>query len=198
MSGSSRDPGADLRTRFEEVALPLLGPLYGAAVRMTDRERAADLVQETCLRAYRTFANFTPGTNAKAWLFTIMYSVFVNTYRKSQREPKVVSLDELEARFERTLDVPDATAHLEILRNPELEWRGSAAEQALRRLPEEFRLAVLLVDVEELSYEEAAAVAACPLGTLRSRLFRARKMLWLELQEYARKLGYVKGRREGQ
>jgi len=197
MSGSSRDPGADLRTRFEEVALPLLGPLYGAAVRMTDRERAADLVQETCLRAYRTFANFTPGTNAKAWLFTIMYSVFVNTYRKARREPTVVSLDELEARFDRTLDVPDATGLVEILRNPELDWKGSEADQALQRLPEEFRLAVLLVDVEELSYEEAAAVAHCPMGTLRSRLFRGRKMLWLELQDYARKRGYVKGGREG-
>lgn len=197
MSGSSRDPGPDLRARFEEVALPLLGPLYGAAVRLTDRERAADLVQETCLRAYRTFANFTPGTNARAWLFTILYSVFVNTYRKGRREPRVVSLDELEARFDRTLDVPDAAAHVDVLRNPELDWKGSEAEQALQRLPEEFRLAVLLVDVEEMTYEEAAQVAACPLGTLRSRLFRGRKMLWLELQEYARKRGYVKGRREG-
>jgi RNA polymerase sigma-70 factor, ECF subfamily len=197
MGGSKRVPGADLRTRFEETALPLLGSLYGAAVRLTDRERAADLVQDTCLRAYRTFANFTPGTNAKAWLFTIMYSVFVNSYRKGRREPPVVSLDELEARFDRTLDVPDATAHVEILRNPELDWKGSEAERALQRLPEEFRAAVLLVDVEELTYEEAAQVAACPLGTLRSRLFRGRKMLWLELQDYARKRGYVKGGREG-
>ena len=197
MGGSARNPGADLRARFEETVLPLLGPLYGAAARLTDRERAADLVQETCLRAYRTFASFTPGTNAKAWLFTIMYSVFVNAYRKSRREPPLVSLDELEARFDRTLDVPDSTAHVAILRNPELDWKGSEAEQALQRLPEEFRVAVLLVDVEELTYEEAAVAAACPLGTLRSRLFRGRKMLWLELQEYARKRGYLKGGREG-
>lgn len=162
-------------------------------MRLTRRhEDTADLVQETLLRAYRTFASFKPGTNAKAWLFTIMYSIFVNAYQRAQREPDMETVQLLEDRFQRSLEIPDWNAHLEILNNPRLEWRGSEAEQALERLPESFRLAVLLVDVQELSYEEAAAVAQCPLGTLRSRLFRARKSLALELQGYARRIGYLK------
>jgi len=180
------------RARFEAVAMPCLDALHGTALRLTRRrEDAADLVQETFLRGYRTFSNFVPGTNGKAWLFTIMYSVFVNAYRKRGREPETVSLDDLEARFDRSLELPDQKAHLEILQNPNLDLKGSEVEQALQRLPESFRVAVLLVDVEDLSYEEAAAVTQSPLGTLRSRLFRGRKMLALELVDYARRMGYV-------
>ncbi len=181
------------RSRFEALAMPCLGALRSTALRLTRRaEDAADLVQETFLRAYRTFSNFTPGTNGKAWLFTIMYSIFVNAYRKGRREPETVSLHELEARFERSLDIPDWKAHLEVLQNPNLNLKGSEVEQALQRLPESFRLVVLLVDVEGLSYEEAAAVTQSPVGTLRSRLFRGRKMLALELGDYARRMGYVR------
>ncbi len=181
------------RSRFEALAIPCLGALHGTALRLTrSLEDAADLVQETFLRAYRTFSNFTPGTNGKAWLFTIMYSIFVNAYRKGQREPETVSLDELETRFERSLEIPDWNAHLEVLQNPNLDLKGSEVEQALQRLPDSFRLAILLVDVEDLSYEEAAAVTQSPVGTLRSRLFRERKMLALELSDYARRMGYVR------
>lgn len=173
--------------------MPCLDALHGTALRLTRRpEDAADLVQETFLRAYRTFSNFTPGTNGKAWLFTIMYSIFVNAYRKGQREPDTVSIQELEARFERSLEIPDWKAHLEILQNPNLDPKNSEVEQALQRLPESFRLAILLVDVEEMSYEEAAGVTQCPVGTLRSRLSRGRKMLALELSDYARRMGYVR------
>src|SRR5229473_4788028 len=92
----------DNRTRFEAAALPLIGTLHRTAFRLTrSREDAADVVQETFLRAYRTFSNFAPGTNCKAWLFTIMYSVFVNRYRKAKREPMLVSLEEVEERFHR-------------------------------------------------------------------------------------------------
>ncbi len=176
------------RVQFEAAALPFTNPLYNTALRLTHRaENASDLVQETYLRAYRTYHNFTAGTNCKAWLFTILYSVFVNKYRKDQREPEVVSLDELEEKFQRCL----VAAEWDPLRalNP-LEV-GTEVDQALNRLPEAFRLALLLVDVEEMTYEEAAAVLNCPVGTVRSRLFRARKLLFVELQQYAQKKGYV-------
>ena len=171
------------RAQFEAVALPFMKSLYNTALRLTRRpEGASDLVQETYLRAYRTFSNFTPGTNCKAWLFTIMYSIFVNKYRKEQREPESVSLEELEEKFHRSLAAAEW--------DPNIREIGMEVDQALKQLPESFRLAVLLVDVEEMSYEEAAAILSCPIGTLRSRLFRARKLLFLELQPYAQKKGY--------
>jgi len=177
------------RVQFEATALPFTKSLYNAALRLTRRpEDAGDLVQETCLRAYRTFHNFTPGTNCKAWLFTILYSVFVNKYRKDQREPEAISIDELEEKFHRFLTTAEWDPHWAM--NP--REVGTEVDQALNQLPEGFRLAVLLVDVEEMSYEEAAVVLNCPVGTVRSRLFRARKLLFLELQQYALKKGYVR------
>jgi len=178
------------RERFEALALPVSGAMFGFAVRLTrDRDRAADLVQDAFLRAYRTFDSFRPGTNAKAWLFQILYSVFVNEYHKERRRPSVLSMDELDRRYEQTLEIPDWEACRAVLENPALERRPSEVAQAVAGLPEDFRDALLLVDVEELSYEEAAAVMGCPLGTLRSRLYRARKLLAVELQEYSRRVG---------
>ena len=137
-------------------------------------EDAADLVQETYLRAYRTFSNFRQGTNAKAWLFTIMRSVFANDYRKKQRTPQLVAVEEMEARWERKIELVDPDAHRVITESPRLERRPSEVERALEELPEGFREAIVLVDVGELSYEEAAQVVGCPVGTLRSRLHRGR------------------------
>ena len=178
----------DKRIRFEAAALPFAKSLYNMALRLTHRpEDARDLVQETYLRAYRTFHNFTPGTNCKAWLFTILYSIFVNKYHKEQREPEVVSIEELEEKFHHSLAAGEWDPHW-ALNSIEV---GLEVDQALNRLLEPFRLTVLLVDVEEMSYEEAAAVLNCPVGTVRSRLFRARKILFVELQQYALKNGYA-------
>jgi RNA polymerase sigma-70 factor (ECF subfamily) len=152
-------------------------------------------VQETYLRAYRTFANFKEGTSCKAWLFTILYSIFVNQYRKDQRAPDTVSMDELEAVFHQTLADDSWESEFDALAGSELNWQRPEVSQALGKLPEEFRAAVLLVDVEELNYEEAAGVLNCPVGTLRSRLFRGRKLLFLELRDYAQKMGFLKGAR---
>lgn len=180
----------DPRARFEALALPLLRPLYNTALRLTRRpEDASDVVQETCLRAYRTFANFSPGTNAKAWLFTIMYSVFVNRYRKEQRAPGTVPLEEAESGW---AGRRPASSGQPTLPGPEVTDLAPPVRLALDRLPEAFRSAVLLVDLEELSYEEAAAVLKCPVGTLRSRLFRARRALFLELRPYADRMGYAR------
>ncbi len=176
------------RVHFEAAALPLTKSIYNTALRLTRRhEDAGDLVQETYLRAYRTFQNFTPGTNCKAWLFTILYSVFVNKYRKDQREPEAVSIDELEEKFQSNLIAVGTDPFLSL---NQLEV-GTEVDQALNSLPEAFRSVLLVVDVEEMTYEEAATVLNCPVGTVRSRLFRARKLLFIELQQYALKKGYV-------
>ena len=178
--------------QFEAVALPFMNALYNKALHLTrSPEDAADLVQETFLRAYRTFANFAEGTNCKAWLFTILYSIFVNRYHKTQREPDTVSIEEFEETYHHGLADPLWDDDFAVLVGSELDWQGPEVSQALARLPEDFRAAVLLVDVEEFSYEEAAAVLNCPVGTLRSRLFRARRVLFVELRDYARKVGFI-------
>lgn len=180
----------DTRVRFESLALPFMKSLYSAALRLTRQaEDASDVVQETYLRAYRTFANFQAGTNAKAWLFKIMYSVFVNQYHRKRREGESVELEQVEARFAAALATgpPSARQHLD---NWGTAAHGPEVEEALQALPTEFRMVVLLIDVEEMSYEEAADALGCPVGTVRSRLSRARKMLFLGLKEYAEKLGY--------
>ena len=194
MPGETKGDSQDRRARFEATALPFMRAVYNTALRLSHRpEDASDLVQDTYLRAYRSFDAFVPGTNCKAWLFTILYSVFINRYRKEQRTPRGVSIEELEERY-----------HVHLKANPLLDprpgggpsERGSLdgrVEDALQQLPESFRSAVLLVDVEDLSYEEAAAALGCPVGTLRSRLFRARRLLFGALQEYARQTGHLKG-----
>lgn len=194
MASSGTNETETASARFEAVALPFMDALYNKALQLTRRpEDAGDLVQETFLRAYRTFGNFTEGTNGKAWLFTILYSIFINKYRKEQREPDTVSLDELEETFQQTLADHDWEATFIALVDSERDWTGPEVREALGQLPENFRTAILLVDVEGLTYEEAAAVVMCPVGTLRSRLFRARRMLFVALRNYARKMGFIRG-----
>ena len=174
--------------RFENAALPFMGALYHKALVLTRRpEDASDLVQETYLRAFRNFSGFTEGTNCKAWLFTIQYSIFVNKYRKAQREPELLSIDEMDEAFHRAIE--DTSWENDFAA---LDWKEPEVDEALGKLPGDFRAAVLLVDVEELSYEEAATVLACPVGTLRSRLSRARRMLFVELRDYARTKGFCR------
>jgi RNA polymerase sigma-70 factor, ECF subfamily len=186
---SARDR-ADRRARFEAEALPLLPALHRTALRLTrDAQLAADLVQDTCLRAYRAFEQFTAGTNIRAWLFSIMYSVFNTGYRKARRESTGMQMAALEAEYERWLggaDEPPAT------QSPDAaaDAMDPRVERALDELPEAFRNAVMLVDVGELSYEEAATVMNCAVGTVRSRLSRARKCLFGALLTYARETGY--------
>ena len=182
------------RAEFEAIALPCLQPLYNAARRLAHApDDAEDLVQETYLRAYRTFENFTRGTNCKAWLFTIMYSVYINQYRRSQRRGPTVSLYDLEERFQRYIETPNDA---EVAAETVAAWGvrvGPEVEEALKRLPPDFRAPVILVDVEDLSYDEAAAVLRCPVGTVRSRLFRARRLLVAALRDYAAQAGFGRG-----
>lgn len=186
MSGTPPPGGQDVRLEFEQLALPHMAALHRTARRLARRpEDAADLLQETFLRAFRTFGNFRRGTNAKAWLFTILYSVFVNRYHRSRLEPEATDPADLDTRFAAIVD-PPADEVIDALRGA---WAPDV-DVALAALPESFRTAVLLVDVGELSYEEAAAAASCPVGTLRSRLFRGRKALVVALADYARRRGY--------
>lgn len=182
--------GATRRARFEQVIAPLYPVLYRTARRLArSGPDGQDLVQETCLRAFRTLDNFTPGTNAKAWLFTILYSVFINRARRARLEPEPMAGDQIDARYaghvEATVDTPVVT------------WTEPEVERALDALPEAFCAAILLVDVEELTYEEAAGVLNCPVGTLRSRLFRGRKLLMISLAEFASRAGFTVVKGEG-
>ncbi len=161
--------------------------LYRTARRLSRRtEDASDLVQETFLRAYRTFDSFQDGTNAKAWLFTILYSIVANRWRRERRAPDELSLDDADGRFGQALAGAGADAEQQLLSrldaSPEIDT-------ALRQLPEWYRAAVLLVDVEELTYDEAAAALECPVGTVRSRLARGRRLLFLALRDYAVRTG---------
>lgn len=178
--------------RFEAEALPYLGQLYGAALRLTGNPAdAEDLVQQTALRAYAAFEQFERGTNLKAWLFKILTNTFISSYRKKQREPKTVSADEndefslFDVLIEKT-----GTPEAQILdRIPDDEVR-----HALERLPEQFRTAVLLADVEGFAYQEIADMMDVPIGTVMSRLHRGRKALQKALWEYARERGLVEDR----
>jgi len=180
----------DRRQAFERLALPFAPALYRTAHRLVGRpDDASDVVQETFLRAYRTFDNFEPGTNAKAWLFTVLYSIVSNRWRAERRRPEEVTVDDVESRFGMALASPEANSEQALLARLEA---SAEVDEALRALPDNQRLVVLLVDVEELSYEEAAAVLACPVGTVRSRLARGRRQLFVLLSDYARRTGAVR------
>lgn len=194
-ASASRGGASDRRRRFEALALPHLELLYRTALGLVrEPSEAEDLVQETCLRAYRTFDNFEPGTNEKAWLFTILYSIVSNLRRSRRRKPPPGSLEEgAEDEGSPQREIVDWSGYEEIVSNPRLHWDGSQAQRAVGALPLEFAQAVLLVDLAELSYEEAAAVIGCPVGTVRSRLSRARRRLAGRLRELAASYGLEAG-----
>lgn len=179
---------------FEEVAMPQADALYGAALRMTrDPTQAEDLVQETLLRAYRFWHKFQQGTNIKAWLFRIQTNIFINKYRKKQTEMRVIDDrqdDEVVHRYaadESTPYLPPETRE-DFLKH----LLGDEVMRALDALPFEFRMTVLLADMHDLSYKEIAEVLDCPVGTVMSRLHRARKQLQQNLFEYAQQEGVIR------
>jgi RNA polymerase sigma-70 factor, ECF subfamily len=189
-TAAAEDPA--LRARFERDVMPLLPSLYAAALRMTRNPTdAEDLVQETYLRAYRGFGGFQEGTNLKAWLYRILTNNFINTYRKKQREPQTVEgpedLDEWYLYDRLGGRNVELSAETEVLdRMPD-----EAVKAALESLPENFRLPVLLADVEGFSYKEIAEIMDTPIGTVMSRLHRGRKALQRALWETAKERGLV-------
>lgn len=191
--GTVRSSGSpeEMEGRFERDALPLLRDLYGAAVRLTrDPTDAEDLLQETYLRAYRGFAGFEEGTNLRAWLYRILTNSYINMYRKKQREPQTISEDEVEEWYlygkfaERGAEPSAEVTALEAL--PDEDVRA-----ALDALPEQFRIAVLLADVEGFAYKEIAAILDVPIGTVMSRLHRGRRALEKALMDVMRERGIV-------
>ncbi len=199
----ARRPAAELseddKRRFQKEALPLLDSLYGGALRMTRNPAdAEDLIQETMLRAYRSFDRFEPGTNLKAWLFRIMTNAYINTYRKKQREPQKVSQDEVED-FDLYRELKDHDPQFSV--TPETIVLDGLVDSditdAIEDLPEQFRLAVILSDVEGFSYAEMAEIMDVPMGTVMSRLHRGRKALQKRLWGLARDRGIVKGPKDG-
>ena len=181
------------RKRFEADALQYMNQLYSAALRYTKNPSdAQDLVQDTFAKAYVSFHQFEPGTNLKAWLYRILTTTFINTYRKDQRRPQL-SDKELE-----DWQIADASSHTsdqgKSAEDVALEnLPDSDIKRALAEIPEEFRIAVYLADVEGFSYKEIAEIVGVPTGTVMSRLHRGRKQLREKLTDYAREFGYVKG-----
>ena len=182
------------QARFAELAMPYMSALYSAALRMTrNPSDAEDLVQETYLRAYRGFGGFQDGTNLKAWLYKILTNTFINTYRAKKRRPEQVDLDDTEDFFlYRRLGGLEA---VEAQRSPESEVLDAIPDElvkeALESLPEQFRMAVLLADVEGFSYKEIAEIMDVPIGTVMSRLHRGRKALQKQLWEFGRERGLL-------
>jgi RNA polymerase sigma-70 factor (ECF subfamily) len=180
-----------LKERFERDVLPLLPNLYAAALRLTrNPSDAEDLLQETYLRAYRGFSGFQEGTNLRAWMYRILTNTFINSYRKKQREPQTVSDEDLEDwyLYDRLGGAgAEASAETSVLeRIPDED-----VQRALEALPEQFRIAVWLADVEGFSYKEIAEILDIPIGTVMSRLHRGRKSLQKGLWETVRERGLV-------
>lgn len=193
MANSEKNiPSPELKLRFENEALGYIDMLYGTALRMTKSvPDAQDLVQETYAKAYAAFHRFEEGTNLKAWLFKILTNTFITNYRKKQRDPYRGGSDEL-VDWNLTRASSNASAGL---KSAEIEALDLISDKkiidALMQLPEEFRLVVYLADVEGFSYKEISEIMQTPLGTVMSRLHRARKILRELLEDYLAKEGQL-------
>ncbi len=184
--------GGDRSREFEAVALVHLDALYQFALRLThNRSEAEDLVQETCLRAFRSFHRFNPGTNCRAWLFTILRNAFLNRIRQAGRDVLAGESVDLES-----TTFPGVAETLPARGHPDEEFFQTVlhgdVDRALKALPLPFREVVILADLEGLAYKEIAQVVGCPIGTVMSRLSRGRGLLRQALGRFAQEHGYVK------
>jgi RNA polymerase sigma-70 factor (ECF subfamily) len=179
---------------FDSQTMPYVDSLYNTAYRMAgNAQDAEDLVQETFYKAYKYYDKFEEGTNLKAWLFKILKNTFINNYRKRKLEPRSVEFGEIEDTFERVRLQDSAERHS----NPEEQYfsglMDEGVKKALDALPHDYKMVVILADLEDFSYKEIAEILECPVGTVMSRLYRGRKLLERALLKYARNHGYLRG-----
>ncbi len=174
---------------FENELIPHIDALHNFAYNLTFSEAYAnDLVQETYLKAYRSIESYNPGTNAKAWLFKILKNIYINDYRSRSRRPSKVALDDVYVQSESSN--ANEAAYIDLRKEIFDDMMGDEVTIALNSLSEQFKTIILLADVEGFSYEEISKILDIPIGTVRSRLFRARNMLKEKLLSYAEDKGY--------
>jgi RNA polymerase sigma-70 factor, ECF subfamily len=178
---------------FEAAAMPFLDALYNTAYRMTrNAQDTEDLIQETYLKAYKHFDKFEAGTNLKAWLFKIMKNTFINSYRKNQAIPPLTDFSDIEGSFEDRVH-PDSNRQI---KNPEDELLDDVLDEDVQRalddLPPDYRMVILLADIEGFAYKEISEILEIPSGTVMSRLYRGRKLLEEAMLRYAREHGYLR------
>lgn len=183
-----KNDSAQKRDDFEREALVHLDTLYSVALRLTgNKSDAEDLVQDTVLKAYRAWDKYEAGTNCRAWLVTIMRNNFINKYRRESRRPGTIQYDTVEdiSIFEHVQEKDPEGSFFRFIVDAEVK-------RAIQDLPEEFRIPVVLSDVEGMSYAEIAEILELPVGTVKSRLFRGRRRLQQRLYDYAVEMGYVR------
>ena len=186
------------RKEFEDIAMEHIDSLYSMAIRLVfNKEEAEDLVQETYLKAYRFFDTFQKGTNIKAWLFKILRNTFINKYRKTVNLPSEIFYEDVESvnsnlSYKQESDSGELTDTLESKYNELGNLMEDDVKRAIDSLPIEYKEAILLSDVEELSYNDIAEITNVPIGTVKSRLNRGRKLLQKSLWEYAKDRGFIK------
>jgi len=174
---------------FEEEFLPQVDALYTFAYHLTyNEEDANDLVQETYLKAYRFIDRYHEGTNAKAWLFKILKNIFINQYRKKSKQPTRVDYEEVINYHDE--EESSYSSYMDLREEMFQHMMGDEVTNAINALPVDFRVVILLCDIEGFTYEEISKIIDIPIGTVRSRLHRARNMLKEKLKEYANSLGY--------
>ena len=174
---------------FESEFLPQIDALYNFAFHLTyNEEDANDLVQETYLKAYRFIDNYEVGTNAKAWLFKILKNAFINNYRKKSKQPTKVDYEEIVTFHDE--DDSQYSSYHDLREEMFQHMMGDEVTNAINSLPVDFRTVILLCDIEGFTYEEISKIVDIPIGTVRSRLHRARNMLKEKLENYAKSLGY--------
>jgi RNA polymerase sigma-70 factor (ECF subfamily) len=182
-------PTGDRHARFNEEMVPFMDALYNYAVYLSgNTETANDLLQETFLKAYRFYEKFERGTNAKAWLYRIMKNTYINEYRRIKRVPEIVEYDEKISPYQQ--GVIEQTGQDDLRKAIDGETFDDELLGAISALPEKFKSVVILRDVEEMPYEEIADILRIPVGTVRSRLHRARALLFSSLKSYASARGY--------
>ncbi len=181
----------NLYADFQREAIPHMNAVFNFALRMTgDEDDANDLVQETFMKAFRFFDKFEKGTNCKAWLFRILKNSYINDYRKAVREPNKVDYEDIQNFYENVKADEVDSKHYE--QDAFTNLLDDEITKVLTALPEDFRTVIILSDIEGFTYEEIADFVDIPVGTVRSRLHRARKMLYSQLYDYAKDRGFVK------